>query len=423
MRIVIEKAHRIRGTVRVPGDKSIAHRALILGAMAKGEQVIAGMPPSDDVQSTARCLRDLGCRVEEDPSGRVHVRAGTWVGSHALDAGNSGTTARLLSGLVAGQDLDCRIDGDESLRRRPMARVADPLGRMGADIEMSEGGRLPIRIRGGNLNGIVFRPDVASAQVKSAVLIAGLLAEGRTTVRETAPTRDHTENLLSAMGIRVERKDGSVSVDGGSEPQAIRMTVPGDISSAVFLVVAASLVPGSEIRIQGVGVNPTRTGAIRILEEMGAAVEFDRLEVESGEPTADITIRPGRLRGVTIGGSIIPSLIDELPVLAVAATQAEGVTEVRGAGELRHKESDRIRTVVENLRRLGADIEELEDGFVVRGPCRLKGAKVRSFGDHRIAMAMAVAGLVAEGRTEIEESDVVRISYPRFFEDLAELAR
>ncbi len=422
MDVIIEKAERLRGAIRVPGDKSIAHRALILGALADGEQVVDGLPDSQDVRSTARCLRTLGCQVEE-VGGLVVVRGEKWIHGQVLDAGNSGTTARLLPGLIAGRGLDCRIDGDESLRRRPMKRIAEPLMKMGADVRTRPGGVLPMHIRGGKLKGIVYRPEVASAQVKSAVLIAGLHADGATTVIEKVPTRDHTENLLSAMGAVVGRHNGEVRVAGGTGLQGIRMTIPGDVSSALFFVVAASLLCGSEIRIRGVGVNPTRTGAIRILEEMGAAIEFDSVSTRAGEPIADVTVRAASLGGVKIGGKIIPSLIDELPVLAVAATQAQGVTEVCGAGELRHKESDRIRTVAENLVRLGADIEELEYGFIVRGPCSLRGCAVRSFGDHRIAMAMAVAGLVAEGRTTIEGSEAVAVSYPRFFSDLWKIAK
>jgi len=421
MDVIVEKAKRLRGTIRVPGDKSIAHRALILGALADGEQVVDGLPDSEDVKSTARCLRSLGCHVEE-ADGPVVVRGGKWIDGQALDAGNSGTTARLLSGLIVGRGLDCRIDGDESLRGRPMARIANPLMEMGADIRTRPGGFLPMHIRGGKLKGIMYRPEVASAQVKSAVLIAGLHAAGTTTVVEKIPTRDHTENLLSAMGAAVERDNGEIRVAGGMDLQGIRITVPGDVSSALFFIVAASLLPDSEIRLPGVGINPTRTGAIRVLEDMGAEVEFDGRETRGGEAVADIRIQSGHLSGITLGPSIIPSLIDELPVLAVAATQAEGVTEVRGAGELRHKESDRIRTVVENLVRLGADIEELEDGFIVRGPCPLRGCTVQSFGDHRIAMAMAVAGLVAEGQTTIEGSEAVGVSYTGFFEDLARVA-
>jgi 3-phosphoshikimate 1-carboxyvinyltransferase len=402
----------------VPGDKSIAHRALILGALAQGEQRISGMPPSEDVASSARCLRALGCRIENGSGGVLRVSGRPWKTGERLDAGNSGTTARLLSGLVAGLGLDCTLDGDGSLRRRPMARVVDPLVRMGAVIETAPEGRLPMRIRANGLRGIRYRMPVASAQVKSAILIAGLHADGTTSVFEAAPTRDHTELLLAAMGLPVTRMESSVTVAGGGTLRGIELEVPGDFSSATFLLAAATLVPGSEVRLTGVGVNPTRTGALEILRQMGADIERIERAPQGGEPIADLIVRPAALEATQIGGAIIPALIDELPVLAVVATQAEGTTTVRDAAELRHKESDRIATTVANLRRMGAAIEELPDGFSVHGPCRLKGAVVPSHGDHRAAMAAAVAGLIADGETEIEESEAVAVSYPGFFSDL-----
>jgi 3-phosphoshikimate 1-carboxyvinyltransferase len=422
MDIRIDRAEKLQGTLRMPGDKSIAHRALILGAMARGEQVIDGLPDSEDVRSTAECLRALGCSIECEDD-RVVVASGRWIPGQDLYAGNSGTTARLLSGLIAGLGLNCWIDGDASLRTRPMARVVNPLARMGATVRIRPGGRLPMQIGGGNLSGITFRPPVASAQVKSAVLIAGLHAQGCTTVVEATPTRDHTENLLTAMGVPVERKNGVVSVPGGARLGGLRVTVPGDVSSAVFFAVVASLIPGSEIRLAGTGINPTRTGALEVLRDMGAQLDLENVRDNAGEPVGDIIVRSAGLRGVDIEGAMIPRLIDELPVLAVAATQAEGVTTVRGAGELRHKESDRIRTMVENLRRLGADIEEEEDGFVIHGPCALSGARVSSFGDHRVAMSMAVAGLIADGGVVVENAEAASVSYPGFFEDVQKLTR
>lgn len=421
MDAVVQRADGLRGTVTVPGDKSIAHRALIFGAMARGEQRIIGLPDSEDVASTAACLRTLGCSVSRSPDGSVRVRAGEWQTGREIFAGNSGTTARLLSGLIAGKGLDCTIDGDASLRSRPMARIADPLTQMGARIETSAGGCLPMCIRSDELRGITYRPAVASAQVKSAILIAGLFADGITTVIEKAPTRDHTETMLRAMGVSIERRDLAVSVKGGGQLEAVEVQVPGDISSAAFFLVAASLVPRSEVVLRGTGVNPTRAGALNVLKEMGADITHENAVSLAGEPIADLLVRSSRLRAVDIGGAVIPTLIDELPILAVAATQADGVTIVSGAEELRHKESDRISATVGNLRHLGADIEERPDGFVVRGPCRLKGNRVDSAGDHRIAMAMAVAALVAEGETEIASSEAVAISYPGFFEELRAL--
>jgi 3-phosphoshikimate 1-carboxyvinyltransferase len=422
MNVTIEKATRIRGTIRVPGDKSIAHRALILGALASGEQTVAGVPRSGDLESTAACLRALGCRVTDLRDERVVVSAEDWRKAPTLAAGNSGTTARLLAGLVAGLGIACTIDGDGSLRKRPMARIAEPLTLMGADIRTAPEGRLPMRIRSGKLTGITYRLPVASAQVKSAILIAGLRASGNTTVIEGAATRDHTEQMLAAMGVAVERHAGAVTVSGGARLNGIPITVPGDISSASFFIALAAAHPDAEVRVPRTGINPTRTGILDVLREMGAHITLENSQTCAGERMADILIRSGALRGVEIAGPMIPSLIDELPILAVVATQAEGITTIRDAAELRHKESDRIRTTVENLSRLGADIEEREDGLVVRGPCRLKGHAVSSHGDHRIAMAMAVAGLIAEGSTEVMNSEIAAISYPDFLRDLGSLA-
>ncbi len=421
MNVTIQRADRLRGSVAMPGDKSIAHRALILGSLARGTQAITGLPASQDVASTAACLRSLGCAIEENGSGHVLVKPGAWQSGVRIDAGNSGTTARLLSGLIAGVGIDCTIDGDDSLRRRPMERVAAPLREMGASFETAPGGCLPMQIRGAPLQGITYRSPVASAQVKSAILIAGLNAQGRTTVVEKAPTRDHTENMLTAMSVPVEREGRSVSVAGTAELHAVHVTVPGDISSAAFFLAAASIVPGSEVVLRGTGVNATRCGVLDVLAGMGSAVSIDGEKMSAGERIADLIVRHATLHGTEIQGEIIPRLIDELPVLAVVASQAEGTTTVRGAAELRHKESDRIRTVVDNLSRMGADIEELEDGFVVRGPCSLRGATVSSYGDHRIAMAMTVAGLVADGETIVEDCGAVSVSYPEFFHDLKAL--
>jgi 3-phosphoshikimate 1-carboxyvinyltransferase len=418
----IEQAERISGTLRVPGDKSITHRALILGSIARGKQIIEGAPKSADIESTITCLRSLGTFVEETPDGRLLVLAKGLAGGRTLDAGNSATTARILSGLLAGHPLEVTIDGDESLRNRPMDRVAEPLVRMGARVATS-GGRLPMTISGGRLQAIRYRLPVASAQVKSAVLIAGISADGETTVDETIPTRDHTERLLRAMAVPVSTHGGAVSIRGNGAPRATWVKVPADVSSAAFFIVAALCLPNSEVYLPSVGANPTRTGLIRALEDMGGRIE--RVERDSflEEPVTDLVVSSSRLRGLEIGGEMVPSLIDELPILAVAATQAEGETIVSGAGELRHKESDRVAAIVDGLRSLGADIEGTADGFVVRGPVALTGARVRSFGDHRIAMALAIAGLIARGTTVIDGAHSVEISYPRFWRDLVTLTR
>lgn len=419
----VTRAKAIHGTIRVPGDKSIAHRALLLGSVARGEQIVAGLPLAADVASTASCLRTLGCVVDATTSDGVKISPGEWKSGITVDAGNSGTTARLLAGLVAGLGVDCTIDGDASLRSRPMERIAAPLRLMGAEVTTASKGCLPMRIRATGLEGIVYHPPMASAQVKSAVLLAGLNAAGETTVVEKAPTRDHTELMLGAMGAALSRHANTITVTGRSPLDAVTVAVPGDISSAAFFVAAAAICPGSEVRVNATGINPTRTGALRVLQEMGALIALENRTTSAGEPTADIIVRASSLEGVVIDGAIIPSLIDELPLLAVAATQARGTTVVRGAAELRHKESDRIRCMVDNLKRFGAAVEELEDGFIINGPCALRGASVPSFGDHRIAMAMAVAGLIAEGATTIENAEAVDISYPDFFCDLDRLVR
>jgi 3-phosphoshikimate 1-carboxyvinyltransferase len=323
--------------------------------------------------------------------------------------------------LIAGQDLDCTIEGDASLSQRPMARVADPLTLMGANVATTEPGTLPMRIQGGALKAIIYELPVASAQVKSCVLIAGLKAAGQTTVIEKTPTRDHTEILLRAMGADLSSEGARISVAGGTKLEAVTVQVPGDFSSAAFFMAAAALVSNSEVRLPDTGVNPTRTGGLAAMEEMGVQLELERKTGSGGEPIADILVHSSQLRRIEIQGSTIPTLIDELPLLAVVASQANGTTMVRDAAELRHKETDRIAAVVANLSRLGAQIEEFEDGFAVTGPTTLRGATVNSYGDHRIAMAMAVAGLVAEGKTTITDAEVAAVSYPRFFHDLGGL--
>jgi 3-phosphoshikimate 1-carboxyvinyltransferase len=423
----IERAERLEGVLRVPGDKSISHRALILGAIARGKQVIEGIAHASDVESTARCLRTLGSFVEEMPDGRTLVLSNERRSHVTLDAGNSGTTARLLAGMTAGLGIHCTIDGDASLRRRPMARVVEPLSRMGATLSAAPNGTLPVDVGGGRLHGITYTLPVASAQVKSAILIAGLFAQGETTVIEPVATRDHTERMLTAMGVEVRREGNSVSVTGGGRPEGTRITVPGDFSTAAYFIVAAVCLPGSDVFLPMTGINPTRTGLLDVLRRMGAGVTLESADVVSGEPCADVAVHSTaltELRGVDIDDpALIASIIDEVPVIAVAATQAAGTTRIRGAAELRNKESDRVRAIVDNLRALGANVAEHDDGFSITGPTRLRGARVSSFGDHRIAMAMAVAGLVADGATEIVDAAAVDVSYPDFFNSMLTLTR
>jgi 3-phosphoshikimate 1-carboxyvinyltransferase len=426
MRRTIEPATRLRGVLKVPGDKPISHRALILGVIARGRHVIDGLSPAEDVQRTVQALSDLGCFVETMPDGRTLVLSHGLVDEATVNAGNSGTTARLMAGLAAALPATITIDGDDSLRRRPMERIAEPLAAMGAAITTSEGGKLPMTIRGGGLKGVRYELPVASAQVKSAILIAGLRAKGDTTVVEPVPTRDHTEVMLRAMGVDVRSQGGEVTVTGGAELNGGHISIPGDVSSAAYLIAAASCLPDSEVFMPVTGVNRTRTGFLELMREMGADVSTESEHEMSGERVADViaTTALDGLSAITVDDpAVVASCIDELPLLAVVATQAKGETTVRGAGELRVKESDRIAAVVENLTTMGADITELDDGFRVRGPSRLRGAEVSTRGDHRIAMAMAVAGLMAEGNTTLDDASVVEISYPAFFADLSTLLR
>lgn len=421
----VTRARRVEGSVRVPGDKSISHRAILLGAVAAGRQVVAGLSPADDVASTIRCVRALGAAVEALPDGRVVVSAGDPPGGPvALEAGNSGTTARLVAALAAGLGVSCTIDGDASLRRRPMRRVAEPLDRMGARVELSPDGTLPMRVAPAPLRGIRYVLPVASAQVKSAVILAGLFAQGETTVIEPVPTRDHTERMLEAMGLPLARDGHATTVRGGRRPEAIEVNVPGDFSSAAFFLAAAAMLPGSEVRVLGCGINPSRTGLLDAMAAMGVPALIEPRSENAGEPVGDVTVRHAAMRAGTFADpERIVAMIDELPLLAVLATQAEGTTEVRGAAELRRKESDRIAVICENLRAMGARIDEYDDGFAVHGPAPLRGATVVSHGDHRVAMAMAVAALVAEGPTTIEDASCVSVSYPGFFDDLRILVR
>jgi 3-phosphoshikimate 1-carboxyvinyltransferase len=424
MQKTIEPAGRLRGVLKVPGDKSISHRALILGAVARGRHVIDGLSPAEDVRRTAQALRDLGCFVETMPDGQTLILTHNLAEEATVDAGNSGTTARLLAGLAAGLPATVTIDGDDSLRRRPMGRVAEPLAAMGAAITTAEGGRLPMTIAGGGLKGIRYELPVASAQVKSALLIAGLLAKGETTVVEPVPTRDHTEIMLRAMGVDVRGEGREVTVTGGTRLRGAHLSVPGDCSSAAYLAAIVACLPDSEVYMPVTGVNPTRTGFLELLKKMGAEVAMESRHEMSGEPVADVIVKtaPDGLRAVTVDdAATVVSCIDELPLLAVTATQASGETTVRGAAELRLKESDRIATIAGNLAAMGADIQELEDGFQVRGPSRLQGANLSTHGDHRVAMAMTVAALMADGETTLDDASVVDISYPDFFTDLSTL--
>jgi 3-phosphoshikimate 1-carboxyvinyltransferase len=411
----VTPAGAFRGRFSLAGDKSLAHRAAILGAVAEGETRIRNFSSAADCASTLRCLEGLGVVVRRE-GGTVTLEGRGFGGLNApgttLDAGNSGSTLRMLAGVLAGRPFASVLSGDESLRRRPVERVAEPLRRMGARATATAG-RPPLHIEGGPLRGLFWDMPVASAQVKSAILLAGLQAEGLTTVREPSRSRDHTERLLAACGAPVRVDRNTVSVTGGGRLRPLDLTLPGDVSSAAFLVVAALILPGSEVRIENVLLNPGRTAFIDVLRAMRADVVTE-VTTTGPEPVGWIEARSSALRAVDIPAAWVPSLIDELPCLAVAGAFAEGRSTVAGAAELRVKESDRIGAIVEGLRGMGARIEERPDGFAVEGGAPLRGAAVRSRGDHRIAMALAVAALAASGETEIEDGECVSVSFPEF---------
>jgi 3-phosphoshikimate 1-carboxyvinyltransferase len=414
------------GRFHPPGDKSISHRALLLGALANGTSRIENFLPAQDCLATLACLRSLGVRVLQHDPTTVTVTGRGLDGLSApagpLDCVRSGTTMRLLAGILAGQRFASVLTGDPQLLRRPMRRVVAPLRAMGAEIQDTDG-RGPLAIVGRPLVGQHHHLAVASAQVKSALLLAGLYAQGPTVVHQPGPARDHTERMLISMGARV-RVDGlKVSLEPPSSLAPLRTMVPGDISSAAFLLVAAALAPGSRITALNVGLNPTRTGLLGVLAGMGVRLEIANRHDQGGEPVADVTAWAGGLRATDVGGDTVVRMIDEFPVLAVAATQAAGTTRVRDAAELRVKETDRIATIVAELTRMGARIEPQPDGFVVKGPTPLRGALVDSHGDHRLAMALVVAGLVAEGETVVLRAGSIADSFPGFAQRLAELTR
>jgi len=426
----VSPAVRVDGQVTVPGDKSISHRALILGALARGRTYIGNASPAADVLSTAACLRACGVWVRDFPPARYALDgAGAGVSLNSpdgdLDCGNSGTTMRLLAGVLAGSACAATLDGDTSLRRRPMMRVVNPLRAMGADIDASPDGTAPLRVRGRRvLEGVTWRSPVPSAQVKSAILLAGLSGNRPTTVIEPVPTRDHTERLLTMCGADVFSSGLEVTVHPGQlAPFGLR--VPGDLSSAAFFLALAASRPGWRVRCPGVGVNPGRTGILSVLEAMGAVVSLDDRDPAGGvEPVADVEVRGMRLHGVTISGALTVRSIDELPIIAVLASQAEGITEIRDAGELRNKETDRIAMLETGLRLLGVPCESTPDTLTVEGPVRLRSARLDAAGDHRFAMAWAIAGALVPsggGDTVIDGAGAAVVSYPGFFTDLATL--
>jgi 3-phosphoshikimate 1-carboxyvinyltransferase len=418
----------LRGTVTVPGDKSISHRAILHNAIAEGEARIENLGPGDDVRTSAACMRALGVDIQEIDRCTYVVRgrgpSGLAEPDDVLDAGNSGTTARLLTGILAAQPFLTIMTGDESLRSRPMDRVIDPLRAMGANALGRRGDDyLPMAIRGGDLRGIEYVLPMASAQVKSCLLLAGAFADGVTRLTEPSTSRDHTERLLAAQGadIRVDGLD--IAIRGGEELRTVDIVVPGDTSAAAFWVVAACIHPDAEVTVTNVGLSNGRTGFLDVLHNMGANVRLENRRVIGGEAVGDITARSSRLHGVAIGGDLIPRLIDEAPILALAACFAEGTTVISDAQELRYKESDRIAVVVEELTKLGAQIDEQPDGMAITGTRRLAGGEGDSHKDHRMAMALAIAALVADEPVTVAQAGSVTISYPSFWDDLERLSR
>ena len=422
--MIVNRVPRLRATIQVPPDKSISHRAFLFNAIADGRATIERPLESEDVRSTAACLAALGVEIDWPPDSDTATVTGHGLHSlfesdDVLDCGNSGTTMRLLTGLLAAHPLLSVLTGDASLRSRPMARIIAPLRRMGAHIHARTGDTLaPIVIKGGALSAISFDSPVASAQVKSAVLLAGLYADGQTTVREPEHTRDHTERMLTAMGAPLTSEGSLVTVGTPSRLSPLSLRVPGDISSAAPWLVLGACHPDAEIVVQGVNTNPTRTGLLDIMRAMGADIEVMEERTTGGEPTADIVVRSSQLHGTTVGGALVPRAIDELPLVAVLGCFAEGETVVRDAAELRAKESDRVEAVVQLLARMGVRLTDRPDGFTVAGPAALHGARVNAGGDHRIGMLAGVAGALADGETRVD-NDAVAVSYPTFWDDFA----
>lgn len=417
---ITSSSHGLHGDVVVPGDKSISHRAIMLSALADGSARITGFLEGEDTRATACIFGQMGVHIEAPTPGERIVHG---VGLHGLraptdvlDCGNSGTAMRLLAGVLAGQAFDSTLTGDESLCRRPMRRVTDPLAAMGASIDTAVDGRPPLHIHGGRkLHGVDYASPIASAQVKSALLLAGLYAEGATTVVEPRPTRDYTERMLAACGWPVAYEPGRAQLSGGHGLHAVDIDVPGDFSSAAFFIVAATLVPGSELRLRKVGLNPRRTGLLHVLRAMGADITEEDPRVTGAEPVADLLVRHARLHGVAVPVEHVADMIDEFPALFIAAACADGITTIRGAAELRVKESDRIAVMAAGLRALGVGVEETPDGAVIRGG-RIHGGSVESHGDHRIAMSFAVAGTVADGAVLVRDCTNVATSFPGFME-------
>ncbi|WP_409351156.1 3-phosphoshikimate 1-carboxyvinyltransferase [Viridibacillus arvi] len=412
----------LRGKITVPGDKSVSHRSIMFGGIAKGRTTVSGFLLGDDCLNTIACFRKLGVQIELDGTNVVIESNGMAIWqepTEVLYTGNSGTTTRLMLGLLAGSNVHTVLNGDESIAKRPMKRVINPLREMGAKITGRMDGQFtPLAIQGTKLKAIDYTMPVASAQVKSAILLAGINAEGTTVIREKEVSRDHTERMLRQFGAEITTEDGIISLQGGQQLTATHVAVPGDISSAAFFLVAGAVAKNSEITLENVGLNPTRTGIIDVLQEMNAKMSIEIDDESAAEPTGTITVSTSELQGTTIGGDVIPRLIDEIPILALLATQANGQTVIKDAEELKVKETDRITAVVDELKKLGADIVATDDGMIINGPTPLTGSTIRTYGDHRIGMMGAIAALITKGAIELDDADCIAVSYPTFFEDV-----
>lgn len=423
----LSRVHGLSGEVTVPGDKSISHRSIMLGSIAKGNTEVEGFLQGADCLSSIACFRKMGVEIENNGDKvLVHGRGlrGLKAPDSILDVGNSGTTTRLMSGILAAQPFVSTVNGDASIQKRPMKRIITPLSQMGADIRSLRGNDCtPLEIHGTNLHGIHYDSPVASAQVKSAILLAGLYADGETSVTEPEVSRNHTELMFEEFGVDIRTEGKSVYVKPADELYAKKVIVPGDISSATYFLVAAAITPNSCVTVKNVGINPTRDGILRVLSDMGADVAVEKTSGEIGEPTADVTVRTSDLKGCVVGGEVIPTLIDEIPAIAILACFADGETIIKDAAELKVKESNRIDVMVDNLKKMGADIEATEDGMIIRGGRPLHGAVIDSHLDHRVAMSFAVAAMNAEGETEITGAECVDISYPGFYEDMRKLVK
>lgn len=420
-RILVRESRHLEGEVRLPGDKSISHRAVLLGALAPGTSRVTGWLDSADTQKTLACMEALGIGVDHPATGTLHIHGGKLVApKQTLEIGNSATGMRLLTGILSGQNFTSVVDGSIQLQKRPMQRLLEPLSLMGALIE-SRGGYAPLRISPARLHGIEYRLPIATAQVKSAILLAGLWADGASTIIQPGPARDHTERMLQAMGANISMADNRVTLTPGTCLCPFDLEIPGDFSSAAFLLAAAILVPESKLKLVGVELNPTRTGFLDVLTAMGAAIHVEETGTVGGEPVGNIEVCHSSLAGVDISGDTVVRMIDEFPLLMLLALAAQGKTMVRNAAELRVKETDRLATMTTELRKLGAVLQEQSDGFVVEGPQQLSGAKVDSHGDHRIGMTLAVAGLIASGETMVEDFACSAGSFPGFAECLAGL--